>query len=242
MIYIVFSDLHANLEALKVFAEVAQSVKHDKKVFLGDAVGYGADPNACVEWIRDNVDIALAGNHDFAAVGKVDLSQFNPQAYQSCRWTQKGLSPANKEFLSSLPIMKEEGGICWVHSSPYEPENWHYASSPWVRSESFKHFISPVCFVGHSHIPMICEEDKEDDGAVKIILSGKLEADRRYMINVGSLGQPRDGNPDPPFVIYDSESRTFEYRRFKYDFSATQYKILKNGLPSIHADRLLYGK
>lgn len=240
MIYIVFSDVHANLEALKAFAGIVQSIDHDKKVFLGDAVGYGADPNPCVEWIRGNADIILAGNHDYAAVNKTDIRQLNPHAYQSCLWTQKQLSPGNKEFLGSLPIMMEEGGICWVHSSPYEPENWHYVTSFWVGAESFKHFNTSVCFVGHSHIGGIYECDNENVDDVTQI-SGKLAPDRRYIINAGSIGQPRDGNPDPYFVVYDSDAMAFEYRRFKYDLSETQRKILQNGLPPIHAERLAYG-
>ena len=242
MIYVIFSDVHSNIEALQAFAELARTIRHDKKVFLGDAVGYGADPNACVEWIRANADIALAGNHDYAVVEKTDIAHLNPYAYQACLWTRKQLTGANKHFLGSLPVTKEEDGISWAHSSPHEPEKWHYVSSLPAGIENFEYFRTPVCFVGHSHVHRIFKRDSTGNVEDYPMFTGELEPDCRYIINAGSIGQPRDGNPDPAFVIYNSQTLTLEPRRFKYDRAAAQHKILKNGLPEILAERLSYGR
>ena len=241
MIYIVFSDVHSNLEALHAFIEKIQSITHDKKVFLGDAVGYGADPNACVDWIRENADIILAGNHDYAVVGKTDFTYFNSHAYAACIWTRQELTEENKLFLSSLPVIKEEDGISWAHASPFEPGKWHYVSSLQAGTENFKYFNTPVCFIGHSHVHRVFEEDPT--GKVEdCLLAEELKPDCRYIVNAGSIGQPRDGNPDPAFAIYNSETRALKLCRFKYNCAATQFKILKNGLPAILAERLSYGR
>jgi diadenosine tetraphosphatase ApaH/serine/threonine PP2A family protein phosphatase len=242
MKYLIFSDLHSNLEALQAFSKIIETLDHDKKVFLGDLVGYGADPNACVEWVRDNSDIILSGNHDYAALGKTELTYFNPYAYEACLWTRKALTPENKDFLKNLPCEIVEDGIHWVHSSPFEPEEWHYVVSGADGKINFDHFSTPLCFLGHSHRPVIIEQGP--DGIIQDCVSPTimdLRPDCRYIINVGSLGQPRDGNPKPAFVIYDSTAGTLQYQRFDYDFAATQKKILDNGLPSFLADRLESG-
>ncbi len=242
MRHLIFSDLHSNLESLNSFSKIIETLDHDKKVFLGDLVGYGADPNACVDWVRENADIILGGNHDYAAVNRTDLTYFNSYAYEACLWTRQKLTQENKDFLGTLPCEIVEDGIHWVHSSPYEPEEWHYVVSRADGKINFDHFETHLCFLGHSHRPVILEQEPEGeitDGFPTTTL--KLKPDCRYIINVGSLGQPRDGNPKPAFVIYDSGARTLEYQRFEYDFAATQKKILAGGLPSYLADRLSVG-
>ncbi len=242
MRYLIFSDLHSNLESLQSFSEIIQTIAHDKKVFLGDLVGYGPDPNACVDWIRENADIALSGNHDYAVVGKTELTYMNSYAYKACLWTRRKLTPKNKKFLRGLPTEKVADGVHWVHSSPHEPEEWHYVVSRKDGKINFDHFSTPLCFLGHSHQPVIIEQDQ--DGAITDCISPTkwdLEPDHRYIINVGSLGQPRDDNPKPAFVIYDSTRKTIEYQRYEYDFATTQKKILKSGLPPFLAERLEKG-
>ena len=242
MRYLIFSDLHSNLESLNSFRQIIETLDHDKKVFLGDLVGYGADPNACVEWVRENTDIILGGNHDYACVGKTELTYFNPNAYQACLWTRKNLTPENKAFLSTLPCEMVADGIHWVHSSPYQPEQWHYVTSRADGKINFDHFSTPLCFLGHSHRPVIIEQGP--DGAITDCVSPEkweLKPDCRTIVNVGSVGQPRDGTPKPAFVIYDSTAGILEYRRYEYDFAATQRKILANGLPSFLAERLSMG-
>lgn len=242
MRYLIFSDLHGNLESLQAFRQISETIDHDKKVFLGDLVGYCADPNACVEWVRENTDIVLGGNHDFAVVGKTDPSYFNPQAYQSCIWTRLELTRENKDFLMTLPCEIEKDGVYWVHSSPFEPENWHYVNDREDGKINFDHFSGPLCFLGHSHRPVVIE--MRPDGKIRdhFPSSWDIQPEYRYIINVGSLGQPRDGNPKPAFVIFDSSAGTVEFRRYDYDFAATQRKIRDNGLPPPLADRLAMGR
>ncbi|MFQ5715953.1 MAG: metallophosphoesterase family protein, partial [Nitrospinales bacterium] len=226
---------------LGAFLETADTIAHDKKVCLGDMVGYGADPNPCVELIRDRADLILAGNHDYAAVGKTDVSYFNPDAYKACIWTHDELTDDNKEFLRSLPVRKLEGGIFWAHSSPFQPLAWHYIFSAVDGARNFDYFDASVCFVGHTHKPIILQKDPA--GQIETCSGSfwKLRPGNRYIINAGSIGQPRDGNPDPSFGIYDTESGTIEIRRFSYDRSTARKKILENGLPPFLAERLDLG-
>ena len=121
--------MHSNLEAIQSFCHATESIFHDKKVCLGDIVGYNADPNPVVEWIREEVDLILAGNHDRCVLKKKDSTHLNPAAYQACAWTRRNLTQSNMDFLNTLPIEKEEDNIYWVHSSPFEPEKWHYVST-----------------------------------------------------------------------------------------------------------------
>ena len=241
MKYIIFSDVHSNLEAIEAFCAVLKPIHYDKTVCLGDIVGYNADPNLAVEWVRDEVDLVLAGNHDYAVLNKTDVSYFNSAAYRACAWTRKVLRTTNKEFLDTLPVEKKEDEIHWVHSSPFEPTNWHYVSTVQAAEKNFDYFEQTVCFLGHSHLPGIFEKKKNDE--TYSITPSKLELDpeSRYIINVGSLGQPRDGNPNPSFVFYDSLNHIVEFHRFKYDLSLTKSKIRACHLPPILADRLADG-
>ena len=240
MICLIFSDLHSNLEALEAFQEIFASIKHDAKVCLGDTVGYGADPNPCVEWVRENAEIALAGNHDYAAVDKTDIAYFNSYAREACFWTRENLTPENREYLRSLPVEKKECGIRWVHSSPFEPDQWHYVTSAFDNLQ-FEHFDETVCFLGHTHVPQILELSPEGTVKEYSVSRMKLKSGCRYIVNVGSAGQPRDGIPNPSFVIYDTHSSMIEYRRFPYDIEAAQAKILQQRLPSFLAERLSAG-
>ena len=240
MIFLIFSDLHSNLESLNAFQNNIASIKHDVKVCLGDTVGYGADPNPCLEWVKENADILLAGNHDYAAVGKTNTDYFNRYAKQACDWTQNELTSINNEFLCSLPVEKEEYGVHWAHSSPFEPERWHYVTSALHRRQ-FEHFNKSVCFLGHTHIPLILELSPDASVNEYSVSQMTLKKDCRYIINVGSLGQPRDRNPNPAYIIYDNELSSIEYHRFPYDITSAQEKIRNQGLPPFLADRLAIG-
>lgn len=242
MRYIIFSDLHSNLEALTQFEKNIETITHDKLVCLGDIVGYGADPNPCVEWVMENVDFSVAGNHDWAAVDKTETSYFSLNAYASCQWTRKKLTDENKNFLRSLSIDREEGGVYWVHASPNNPKAWHYVTSKSDGERLFQSFDAPICFVGHSHKPVFLEQTPNGDVKSYVSDNWKIKPENRYIFNVGSLGQPRDGNPDPAFMVYDSENRTVKIHRFQYDLNSAQNKIRENGLPSDLADRLTQGR
>ena len=241
MKFLIFSDIHSNLESLQSFCRVTESVLHDKKVCLGDIVGYNADPNPVVEWVRDKTDFALAGNHDYSVLNKTDPNYLNPAAYQASLWTRRNLTNSNKDFLNTLPIEKEEDGIYWVHSSPFEPKKWHYVSTKKSAEKNFNYFDQAICFVGHSHLPGIFEKNKNNTIYSHDTTKEELDPESRYIINVGSLGQPRDGNPDPVFVFYDSVSHIVKFFRFSYDLFSTQQKIIACGLPYTLADRLRKG-
>ncbi len=240
MICLIFSDLHSNLEALEAFQEKITAINHDVKVCLGDTIGYGADPNACAEWVRENSDMVLAGNHDYAAVGKTDITYFNPYAMQACLWTRNQLTAANHEYFCSLPVEQEKYGIRWAHSSPFEPDRWHYVTSTQDAGQ-FEHFSEPVCFLGHTHLPHILELAPEGTVKEYSVSHMTLKPGCRYIVNVGSLGQPRDRDPNPAFVVYDTSLGTVEYYRFSYNIPLAQEKIRQQGLPSFLADRLQSG-
>lgn len=241
MKYIIFSDVHSNLEAVESFCQVIESIDHDKKVCLGDIVGYNADPNRVVEWIFNDVDLVLAGNHDYAVLKKTDISYLNSGAYQACVWTSDILKKKNKEFLNTLPTQKVEDDIHWVHSSPFQPMQWHYVSSEFSAKKNFDHFDQALCFLGHSHLPGIYVKSKDNEVFSLEACKVELDPESRYIINVGSLGQPRDRNPDPSFVFYDSVIHVIEFHRFSYDLSLTQQKIRASGLPYSLGDRLSDG-
>jgi diadenosine tetraphosphatase ApaH/serine/threonine PP2A family protein phosphatase len=242
MRYVIFSDLHSNLEALHQFQKEIVSIGYDKLVCLGDIVGYGTDPNQCVEWVRETVDFTIAGNHDWGVVEKTDISYFNPYAYESCLWTRKQLTEENKNFLRSLPLDREEGGVYWVHASPFEPKAWHYVTSKTGAERHFKNFQVPICFVGHSHKPILLEQKPNGEVSDHDAVSLEIKPENRYIFNDGSLGQPRDGNPDPSFMTYDTKDKTVKIHRFQYDLKPTQQKILDKGLPRYMAERLGEGR
>ena len=242
MRFIVFSDLHSNLEALNQFEKEISSIPHDRLVCLGDIVGYGADPNPCIDWVRKNSDLTLAGNHDFAVVEKTDSSYFNDYAREACLWTRERLTIENKDFLESLPMDQEEDGVYWVHASPYQPKKWHYIYGKKGAEKHFTSFDAPICFVGHSHRPVILEQTPEGEINDYVSELWDIEPENRYIFNDGSLGQPRDGNPKPTFILYDSNKCTVEFKRFDYDLLQAQSKIIENGLPAYLAERLSIGK
>ena len=242
MVYIIYSDVHSNFEALRTFIDITDDIVHDRKVCLGDIVGYGADPNPCIELIREKTDLVLAGNHDYAVLNKTDISNFNPSAREACDWTREQLTEENRKFLNTLPVFKEERRVCWAHSSPFEPEEWHYIYSHHDGEINFDHFESPLCFVGHTHVPLVLEKSASGGITTNTTSMKKLTQENRYIISVGSLGQPRDYNPDPAFVIFDSESLTVKFQRFDYDRATTQEKIIRNGLPTYLAERLSLGQ
>ena len=242
MVFVVYSDVHSNLEALNVFFEALNDIPYGRLVCLGDIVGYGADPNPVVELIREKTNIVLGGNHDFAAIGKTDPSNFNPYAFNSCMWTRSELLQENQRYLQGLSSKKVIDGITWVHSSPLEPEKWHYVLPYSFNEKNFEHFNTKICFVGHSHVPVLLE--KTPQAEIKTLFKTEyfLRRDCRYIVNVGSVGQPRDGCQNPAFVVYDSEKDKVKFYRFSYDFTLTQQKILRAGLPPYLAKRLAEGR
>ncbi len=241
MKWALFSDIHGNLEAIQAVAEDLRLQGAERIFFLGDGVGYGAEPNECLAVVRELTDTGVAGNHDYGAVGLTRIDTFNPAALQAILWTQDHLSMENIAYLRRLPLTRQEGEVDFVHSSPDHPEEWNYIFSLPEAEEGFRALRGNVCFIGHSHRPMVVGQ--EAGGKIDILRSVKvrLKEGVRYIINVGSVGQPRDGDPRASYGIYEDESREYRLRRVEYDIPGAQKKIRHAGLPPSLAQRLSKG-
>ena len=241
MRYAVISDIHGNLEALKAVLSDIESQNVDKIVCLGDVVGYGPWPNECVELIRERADVCLMGNHDFAAIGREPVEYFNSYARRAILWTIRQLTPESLEFLKQLPFEYIEGDVTFVHSAPYRPEDWTYIISERDALPQFNYLQTRICFVGHSHVAI--GVGWKDNRFWSWRVNGEeLQPDARYIINVGSVGQPRDGDKRAAYGVYDSERDEFEFRRVEYDVWATQNRMKELGLPQYLIDRLTVGR
>ncbi|UCE72492.1 MAG: metallophosphoesterase family protein [Nitrospiraceae bacterium] len=239
--YAIISDVHANLEALNAVLQAGEKENVDELLFLGDCVGYGPDPNLCIEMLYTSAGILLAGNHDRGAVGLTDISSFNPHARLALNWTSDTLTDHNKTVLKELPLIASvaEGDLLLVHASPYEPEHWHYITNEFNAFTAFRFFQERICVVGHSHRPLIAEQSVE--GSITLHPERVTLNDRgRYLVNVGSVGQPRDGNPDAAYAIF--RENTITIKRVPYDIVVTQKKMKKAGLSEYLINRLAAGR
>ncbi|MDZ7295974.1 MAG: metallophosphatase family protein [candidate division KSB1 bacterium] len=242
MRYLILSDVHANLVALE--AVLADAPAFDKIWCLGDLVGYGPSPNECIERIQDFSHLSLAGNHDWAALGKLDLGNFNTDARVANAWTQAELHPAARQYLDELPTFLEQEGFYLAHASPREPV-WEYVLDASVAYANFAYFSTSVCLVGHTHIPLIFELDEQRNRCETIFPPSfePLTLDQhRLIINPGSVGQPRDGDPRASYALLDTESLTWELRRVAYPVEVTQERMRARGLPRRLIDRLEIGR
>jgi len=238
MRWAIVADIHANLAAFQAVLADAASQQADGKLWcLGDIVGYGPEPHECIDLLRSIEHLAVAGNHDQAATGKVGTAEFNADAAAAARWTAGQLSVADRAYLDSLPLRIEEGDFTLVHGSPRDPV-WEYILTTREADENFAHFATPYCLVGHSHAPVVFESGQP----ARHLSDGGLELGKaRLIINVGGVGQPRDGDPRACYAVYDSDARTVTLRRVPYDIDSTQRKMVAAGLPSRLATRLSYG-
>lgn len=229
----IISDIHSNLEALEKTLEIIKQKSIDEIVCLGDIVGYGANPNECLSLVKEVTSHILLGNHDEAATSLKQIEDFNPYARSAVFWTAKQLTEANKEFLRSLPYKLELNGLFFTHASPFEPEEWHYILSLAEAQNNFSFFQQPICFVGHSHAPVIFSED---------FWAREVVRGKRFIVNVGSVGQPRDLDRRLSFGIFDSGTWTYENIRSEYDVQTASEKIRTAGLPKQLAERILIGR
>ncbi|MBI2952901.1 MAG: metallophosphoesterase family protein [Chloroflexi bacterium] len=250
----VVSDIHANLAAFEAVIADLQGV--DEVWCLGDVVGYGPDPNACVSLLRAQNHLCIAGNHDWAAIGRIKTDDFNPDAAAAIDWTASHLATDSLRYLESLPLEIEKHGITLAHGSPREPI-WEYLLSPTIAQANLSHFGTAYCFVGHTHIPVIysCHAPTVPDPslvgipvsngaciAVEPTYDAPLQlAQDRLIVNPGSVGQPRDGIPEARYIVLDLDQRTISYRRISYDIEATQRKMQAANLPTRLWMRLSYG-
>ncbi len=240
MRYAVLSDIHANLEALRaVLADAAP--RTDALLCLGDLVGYGADPVACVEIVAARAQTLVCGNHEKAVAGLIDLDWFNAHARAAAEWTRERLDADHQAYLAALPLVAQVGDATLVHASPDRPDEWDYLLTAQDGFDAFAAFTTRLCFVGHSHLAgawsLGSAGPEHRAGAVDL----ELERGRRYLVNVGSVGQPRDRDPRASYAIWDVERGTISTRRVVYDVGSTREKILRGGLPRFLADRLAWG-
>lgn len=236
------SDVHSNLEALEEVLRDIEKEGVEKIHFLGDAVGYGIDPNKCINLISKHCDIKLLGNHDYAALGLVSMKEFNKVAKTSVEWTQTKLKKKSIEKLADFELNSTFLDYALVHASPGDPDSWDYVLDDTRAKEQFKCFTQSICFIGHSHIPTVYIE--ETDGTISSRLSETLELDKdlRYIINIGSVGQPRDNDPRACYIIVDTDSSIMEYRRVEYDIDKTQAKMRKAMFPDFLVERIAVGR
>lgn len=242
MRYLIIADIHSNLEALQAVLKKAQEEGGFDRVWcLGDIIGYGPDPVACLEVVRQFDMVCVCGNHDQAAVGKIDISDFNAAAARANRWTAEMLSAEDNTYLMELPEVMVDGDFTLVHGSPRRPV-WEYIAYAFTAADNFKYFNTNFCLVGHTHVPFVFEEEgmSVNEGYMKDGDTLKL-GERRLIINPGSVGQPRDHNPRASFDIYDSDMREIHNYRVEYDIEATQVKMEKAGLPGALISRLGLG-
>jgi predicted phosphodiesterase len=228
----VISDIHGNLEALQSTLERIDALGITAVYCLGDIVGYGASPNECVELIRRRNIASIAGNHDKAVIGEVPVDDFSAMAKEGVLWTRTVLIDENTAYLRGLDYQIAAHGVLFVHSSPDAPEEFRYLLSYGHAIESFRSMTANLCFIGHTHRPVIfCE-----DGNTQTIAREK-----KFIVNVGSVGQPRDGDRRGCFAVFDTDHYTLEYVRVEYNIEESRKKITNAGLPQKLADRLLVG-
>jgi len=238
------SDIHANLEALEAVLNDIKGQNIDEVICLGDIVGYGANPNECIELVKSHCPETLLGNHDAAAVGLLSTQHFNIHAKIAIEWTEQNLKKENRSYLSALPLKTTKDSITLVHATPYEPNMWYYITSLEEAAFNFQFFDTQICLVGHTHIPIIIilDNDKElyvhQDNYVNM---EKLEG-ARFLINVGSVGQPRDRNPKSCYGILDTDKKEFFYRRISYNIDKAQSKMKKIKMPEFLITRLEEGR
>ncbi|MEW6031065.1 MAG: metallophosphoesterase family protein [Chloroflexota bacterium] len=239
---LVISDIHANYEALE--AVLADAGAADETWCLGDIVGYGPDPNLCVEVVREQPQLTcLMGNHDAAVVGRIPFSAFNGDARRSLEYQDRVLNADNLDFLRSLPdAARVRGDVTLAHGSPRDPV-WEYVLNTLTARINFDYFDTPWCFLGHSHIQCVFRKDVSNDRiSLDVPKAGvALKMMPRAILNPGSVGQPRDRDPRAAYAIYDSEAQTWEPRRVSYDVAAVQKRIRQMNLPEKHAARIAEG-
>ncbi|MFC1728797.1 metallophosphoesterase family protein [candidate division KSB1 bacterium] len=240
MKYALISDIHGNLEALTTSLDYFSSRGQvDMYICLGDIVGYGADPGACLEIIMNRADLSVIGNHDAAVIGETDINYFNHFARTAVLWTREMITIEQDEYLRALPFSVCRQDLLFTHAAPVDPQDWDYIFNQSDAAHYFKRFNESVCFVGHSHVAGIYGSNGQMSH-----LGGKtiLDPDEQYIINIGSIGQPRNGDPRLSCAFFDSDERSIEIVRLDYDCRAAGKKIIDAGLPAFLAERLSIGR
>jgi predicted phosphodiesterase len=244
MRYLIISDIHGNLTAFQTVLKDAGKLGKDYDFVwcLGDVVGYGPDPNECVETLRELPHLCLAGNHDWATLGRLDVRTFNADARKALTWTRDTLNEENMAYLEALPTTFVMGEFTLAHGSPREPV-WEYILDPLVASVNFQHFETPYCLVGHTHSPVIFKSTgKGESQAIAPEYGKPIKLDgKQQIINPGSVGQPRDSDNRAAYAILDLDAMTWEFRRIPYDIKHVQAQMAEADMPERLITRLEHG-
>lgn len=240
MKYAIIADIHANLEALQVVLEDTKSEGCTHYACIGDVVGYNANPKECLDIIRESRMPCVKGNHDEYCSTDSELEGFNPHAAAAVNWTRQQLTEDDRKWLRELKYLRLIASFSIVHATLDGPQRWGYVFDKLAAAASFTYQNTNVCFFGHTHVPVAFVRDTVVRGGT--YSKFKIEAGRKYFVNVGSVGQSRDGVAKATYVIYDLNEGTIELRRLDYDIPTTQAKIRAAGLPERLAERLPLGK
>jgi len=238
--YGILGDIHANLDALEVVLEHLDHESPDQIICVGDVVGYAACPRECIAIIRERNILTVAGNHDCAAVEKTTIEYFNPDARDAILWTRDQLSPEDKDFLQSLPLTADIDELTLVHSTLHAPELFDYIQTVYDAFLSLQALRNRVCFMGHSHVPITFFDDKPISYFMEPEIL--LAESEKILVNVGSVGQPRDQDPRAAYAVYDTELKTIWIHRVEYDIDRAAQRIWSANLPRMNGERLAMGR
>ncbi|NUP94943.1 MAG: metallophosphoesterase family protein [Planctomycetaceae bacterium] len=243
MKYAVLGDIHGNLTALETVLTAIERERVDRILSVGDVVGYGAAPSECIAKLRELGAFVVMGNHDAAAVDRLDTAFFNHHAKEAIRWTRGALSRKDKAWLGELPYVQHLEHCSVAHGTLHRPELFDYIMTVEDADPSFDAMTLPVCFVGHSHVPVTLLRLHDNPGRTSFTPDTAVDlADAaKALVNVGSVGQPRDEDPRTGFAIYDSAAESVELKRLAYDIDREAHRIRAAGLPQMLADRLYLG-
>ena len=236
------SDIHGNLEALTAVLEDIDKQQVDKIHCLGDVVGYGSEPTACLELVNKTCDIKLMGNHEYVILGLESPDNYTHIARISAEWTRSRLTDRDFSFITDFEMDRSLDNLYLVHSSPFEPEQWHYILSPEEAAQAFERLEGWLCFHGHSHIPLIFSEAQDRPPRERVGHSFLPDSENRYLVNIGSVGQPRDNDPRACYVTFDTDEGEVTYHRVEYDIETAQSKMAQAQLPEMLIDRLAVGR
>lgn len=240
MKFAIFGDIHANLEALEAVLQDAADHDCTHYVCIGDIVGYNANPHECLERVRGLDCPVIKGNHDEEASLDTELVGLNPLAEQSMRWTRDHLTDEDKDYLRELKLVRQVRDFTIVHATLDTPSGWGYVTNKFDAMASFSYQYTPLCFFGHTHTPVVYS--KSSSVAVERGQVLDIELGKKYFVNVGSVGQPRDGDPRPSYAIFDYGAQRVVNRRIEYDRETAKKKVIDAGLPEMLAERLDLGK
>jgi len=236
------SDIHGNLEALTSVLKDINRQQVDKIYCLGDVIGYGSEPAACLDLVCKTCDVKLMGNHEYVLLGLESPDNYTPVAKASSAWTRVQLTDRDLSRIADFDLDRSIDRLYLVHASPAQPETWPYILSPEEAAEAFEHLEEWLCFHGHSHIPLIYSEVPNGLPRERVGHSFLPDEDNRYLVNIGSVGQPRDNDPRACYVTFDTQERDIVYRRVEYDIEAAQAKMAQAQLPDMLIDRLAVGR